>query len=191
MKRIILFLILSAMLSVKGIAMELESGFVLNPAKPLPALELHSPEKIIHAEDFKGHWSLLFFGFTQCQLICPMTLSEIKKTDALIRQRHRVPPQVVFISVDMAHDTPSIADRYAKSYQSEFIGLTGDKTHIESLTKALGVLYMTVKQNNRETIDHSANVFLINPKGELQAVFSPPYNPVVLSKEIEKVMHVK
>lgn len=172
-------------------AVELKGGVVLNPPKPLPEFVLQGPEKqAISQKDFQGHWSLLFFGFTQCQQVCPMTLSEVKQAYEWMQKHHQKVPVVTFVSVDVKHDTPEITTRYAKSFNANFVGLSGEKKQIELLTKSLGVLYMTVMQNNQESIDHSANLFLINPAGQVQAIFSPPYESLVLAKDIAKAMAV-
>ena len=68
------------------------------------------------------------------------------------------------------------------------MGLAGGEKQIQLLTKSLGVLYMKVKQNEEETIDHSINLFLVNPQGQVAAIFSAPYESSMLAREIEKII---
>ncbi len=167
-----------------------EVGVVtLSPPKVLPAFALKSAEgKAFGLVQLQQKWSLLFFGFTRCQMICPATMSIIKQSEALLPKNKKNNLRVIFVSIDDVYDTPKKTDDYAKSFNPNFMGVSGKADQVALLTHALGVLSMHVKQNGVDTIDHSANLFLLNPQGQVVAVFSPPYEAKSLAKEIAKIV---
>lgn len=184
MKKIVLFfLMLFPLIAVA------ESMVLLSPPKQIPAFVLKTAEnKKFDNAQLQHHYSLLFFGFTRCQMVCPTTLSAIKQAYEQLEKQKKILPHVIFISVDTENDTPQKADSYAKSFNPHFMGITGKTDQVTLLTQSLGVLYMKVKQGNIDTIDHSANLFLLNDQGQVAAIFSPPYEAKTLAKEIAEAM---
>lgn len=187
MTRVFLFVLIGmAIFTRSSPVLAAEDNYtLLNPSKPIAAFSLKNiKNQTVTNKDLKGHWSLLFFGFTRCQYICPTTMTAVSQAYNLLKADQKPLPQVLFISIDPANDTPEKVGHYAQSFQPDFIGLTGQESVIQNLTHQLGVLYMTVKQGNSSTIDHSANLFLVNPEGDVAAVFTPPYEPKSLAKSL-------
>ena|SRR3990167_2520516 len=171
------------MRSTPSLAANLEDTYTrLNPPKLIQPFKLTDGKNQNFTQtNLQNHWSLMFFGFTRCQYICPTTMTAVAHAYNLLQKQDHLVPQVLFISIDPSNDTPERVGKYAMSFQPNFIGLTGQEKTIKQLTHELGVLYMKVKQNNNDTIDHSANLFLVNPKGEVAVVFTPPYEPKQLA----------
>ena len=184
----ILSFLFSFIFLVPAFAVE-DNVVLLSPPKALPSFELKDVKnEKFDQHQLQAHWSLLFFGFTRCQVICPNTMTILKNAYEIMEKNKKTVPQIIFISVDGVHDTPQTTDRYAKSFNTHFMGLAGGEKQIQLLTKSLGVLYMKVKQNEEETIDHSINLFLVNPQGQVAAIFSAPYESSMLAREIEKII---
>lgn len=145
----------------------------------------HKGEKISKA-DLTGKWSLVFFGFTYCPDICPATLAVLnqmlKEVDAEVKQEL----QVVLVSVDPARDTPEILGKYINYFNPEFIGITGDFLKILSLTGNLNAAFKKVIVGDSYTVDHSANIFLLNPRGDYVGFFKPPFQPAELAIKVEQ-----
>ena len=161
---------------------------VLDHGKPISEFQLVDHEgKEFTQNTFKGQWNLVYFGFTKCPYICPMTMREIKKTYENLTLSNGKPfPKVVMISVDPAHDTPELMKKYVKSFNKDFVGVTGDSKQIKKLSREMGVVYMQTqnKKNPKEyTIDHSGVILIVNPKGEVQGFFSMPHKNHVIAKE--------
>lgn len=139
-----------------------------------------------------GHWSLLFFGFTRCPDLCPTTLSMLNQAYNIMQHDRLNPmPQVVFISVDPEHDAvEGVIKRYLTSFNSAFIGATGEKEQLDQLTQNLSVLYMKVMNSDNEhyMIDHSGTVLLINPQGDLAAIFSAPHQAATVAADVSKII---
>lgn len=174
--------------------MDLDSGTIL----PIP----HdiSPFSLVSAEDkpftnknLKGHWSLLFFGFTHCPQLCPTTLALLNDAYKNIEKHNHVPlPQVVFISIDPERDTPKKILSFLEGFNKNFLGATGKKDQLDKLTREMSILYAKVEDpdatdTSMYNIDHSGTVLMVNPLGQLLAVFSTPQDAEELSDDVEKI----
>ncbi|GBL32493.1 SCO2-like protein RBE_0699 [Methylophilaceae bacterium] len=73
-------------------------------------------------EDFKGKVVVIFFGFTHCPDICPTTLTDLKKTMALLKDKAS-DVQVIFITLDPARDTEDVLKKFIPTFNSSFSGL--------------------------------------------------------------------
>lgn len=118
----------------------------------------------------KGKWTAVFFGYTYCPDICPLTLQSLARTKkALGDDAKRL--QIVFITVDPARDTPANLKAYLKSggFPEGVIGLTGTQGQVDAVEKAYGVT--AVKQGSGDTYSysHSAVIYLMNPAGKFDS----------------------
>src|SRR5271167_3622028 len=126
-------------------AMELATGTLLTPSQALPDFSLiDSQGRAFGTANLRGHWSLLFFGYTNCPDFCPTTLATLAAMQKRLRaERSAVLPQVIFVSVDAKRDTPAQLAKYVPYFDPEFIGLTAaDQPAIEAVAKKWGVPVM-------------------------------------------------
>ncbi len=127
---------------------------------------------------FKGKWSFLFFGFINCPDVCPTTLLVMKSVWAKLpaSAKQAPEPQLVFVSVDPDRDTPAIMKDYVQYYHPDFIGITGEHKYLDILTVQVGALYgyEDGETDNDYTVNHSAQIILIDPQGYFRGVFSGP-----------------
>lgn len=134
---------------------------------------------------------MLFFGFTNCAMLCPKTLSTLNQAyGELIAAKVTQLPQVFFISVDPERDSLKRINLFVTSFNKNFHGATGTEQQLDSVTTELNILYNKVNPNKEENyqIDHSGTVLLINPNGNLVALFSPPLNPDELAKDYQAII---
>src|SRR5581483_9210577 len=90
--------------------------------------------------DFRGRIMLVFFGFTHCPDICPVTVSTLSKAMALLGgQADSVAP--IFISVDPERDTPQVMKDYLSNFDKHMIGLTGTPEQVRQVTEAYKVYF--------------------------------------------------
>ncbi|MBN1378198.1 MAG: SCO family protein [Gammaproteobacteria bacterium] len=137
--------------------------------------------------ELRGHWSLLFFGYSYCPDICPNTLYMLNQVDKLINtDATAYPVKIVFISVDPARDTPDRLKEYVGYFNPRFVGLTGAQEQVDKLVTSLGVYYRKQESTDRNTylVDHSAGLFLFNPAAKPQALFSAPHDAEKLAHDI-------
>lgn len=172
-------------------SLALETGTLLEPSRPLPAFSLVDHEgQPFDRNRLQGQWTFLFFGFTNCPDVCPMTLrmlSSVEKSLAALPDELR--PRVTLVSVDPKRDTPEQLATYVKYFNPDFAGVTGDPAAIDEFTRQLGVpVAITDTGDGGYTVDHSAALFLINPQGELRALFSPPHAASAIAADYRRVV---
>lgn len=139
-----------------------------------------------------GKWTLVFFGYTTCFSICPKTLTTISEAWKLLPETLTEDSlRFVFISLDPEADTPKQLQTFLTRFNPRFMGLTGDKAVIRALSKNSGIYSYedldASKAAGIKMIDHSATLLLINPKGQVQAVFSPPHDKKALAKALKEL----
>ena len=127
---------------------------------------------------FEGSWDLVFFGFTNCPDVCPLTLQVLRNSQLRLKQiADDAPlPRVVLVSVDPERDTPEKLAQYLAAFGDHNLGITGDLKELEKLTKSLGIYFQ--KQDSDDEyygVDHSAAVIVIDPRGRFHSLFGAPH----------------
>ena len=125
----------------------------------------------ITQKSFDGPLTAIFFGFTNCPDVCPMTLNKMDIVlDKLENKKKDV--KFFFISVDPEKDTPKVIKDYLSNFDNKFIGITGDPEKIFLLYKSWGVISKKIFLDNGEyNIDHSTPVILLK-NGEYISMIS-------------------
>ena len=127
-------------------------------------------------EDLQGKWSLLFFGFTHCPDICPLTLLDLSRLLPTLPKEIAEDTQVILVSLDPARDTPEVLNEYVAAFNKDFIGVTGEFLTLRRFANELNVAFAKVTQGEDYTVDHSGNIVLINPMGDYHGFFKPPFS---------------
>ena len=126
-------------------------------------------------ERFEGVWTLVFFGFTHCPDVCPTTMAFLNEFMQKLEGTEAEDTRVVMVSVDPARDTVEVLAEYVPYFNPEFIGVTGDFLDIHRFATALNTPFRkTPGQGENYQVDHSANVVLINPRGDYHGFFRAP-----------------
>lgn len=136
-----------------------------------------------------GKWSAVFFGYTFCPDVCPTTLTALgRATDALGAKAQRF--QVVFITVDPARDTPKQLAMYLSSntFPKGTIGLTGTPAQIAQAAKDYHVFYQKHPEGGTYTMDHTAIVYLMDPKGRFVKPLDLTAPPADVAAQITQAM---
>ncbi len=118
----------------------------------------------------------MFFGYTYCPDICPLTLALLQEVYGQLAEADRAVTQIVLVSVDPQRDTPARLREYLAYFNPDFVGLTGSEAALTEFSRQMGALF--IKPDTSETyytVDHSARIFLVGPTGATVALFSPPY----------------
>jgi len=116
---------------------------------------------IITQESFNGPLTAIFFGFTHCPDVCPMTLNKIDIVlDKLKNKKKNL--KVFFISVDPERDSPEVIKNYLSNFDNDFIGITGEPEKIFLLYQSWGIMSKKIfLENGKYNIDHSSPVILL------------------------------
>jgi protein SCO1 len=152
----------------------LRSGYAQDGQEPLggPLRLLDQTGATVTDETYRGKWLVMFFGFTHCQDVCPMTLSKITNMmDLLGKDADRVQP--LFITVDPQRDTVEVMRDYVAAFDKRLIGLTGTADAIVALAKGYGVISNRSGNGTDYTIGHSAAVYLVDPEGRYSTTLDP------------------
>jgi protein SCO1/2 len=141
-------------------------------------------------DNLRGHWSLIFFGFTHCPDVCPTALLDLKQIHEellQIRGDAATPHQVLFVSVDPERDTAEQLHSYVNYFHSDFIGVTGPEEQLGPLTMQLGIAYRVEAHEPGSTqynVDHSISIMLTDPEGRLHGVFPAPHDADRMAAEL-------
>ena len=132
------------------------------------ALELADPTgKQRRLEDWRGKAVVLVFGFTHCPDVCPTTLADIALAlKELGKDAERV--QVLMVSVDPERDTPQALASYVSAFDPRFVALRGDLEATRKVAQEFKVYFEKRKQGESYTVDHSAQSYVIDPRGRLR-----------------------
>lgn len=147
---------------------------ILQPPAELPAFDLVDHDAIaVDRTVFEGQWDLVFFGFTRCPDICPVTLQVLAAAKAQLEDLGQAPlPRIVLVSVDPERDTPEVMKQYVGYFGDGHLGITGGLAEIRKLTDGLGIYFRKQATGDDDyTVDHSAAVLAVDPAGRFSAVF--------------------
>jgi protein SCO1 len=176
-------------------AVELTTGTYLARARELPDFSLIDQQgRVFGSANLRGHWSLLFFGYTNCPDFCPTTLTTLAAVQKRLRAaKAPVLPQVIFVSVDAKRDTPAQLKKYVPYFDPEFIGLTAaDQPSIEAVAKKLGVaVAVEPASGGNYTVDHSGAIFVLTPDGRLSAILTGPFSVDALQSDFERIVRAR
>ncbi|HEV7489841.1 MAG TPA: SCO family protein [Rhodanobacteraceae bacterium] len=137
--------------------------------------------------DWKGRWTVAFFGYTNCPDVCPTTLATFKQVWATLRAAGLADRlSFDFISVDPERDTPAQLAKYVGYFSRDFVAATGTDEELTALTRALGLVYARAPTGNGDyTVDHSASAIIIDPNGREAGLFRPPFVAKTIAADLE------
>ena len=116
----------------------------------------------ITEKSFKGPLTAIFFGFTNCPDICPMTLDNLDKVIEKLNNSENGSFKVYFVSIDPERDSPKIIKDYLRSFKNKIYGITGDPQKIFLLSKSWGVLSEKIfTEDGNYLINHSSSILLL------------------------------
>ncbi|HEY6618132.1 MAG TPA: SCO family protein [Steroidobacteraceae bacterium] len=170
----------------------LATGTILAPARTLANFSLIDNQgRSFGEQNLRGHWSLMFFGYTNCPGYCPTTLTTLAALEKQLRAAKKpAPPQVIFVSVDAKRDTPERLNQFVPNFDPEFVGLTAaSQPAIEALAKKWGVaVNIQYAANGNYIVDHSTVIFVIDPAGHLAAVLTGPFTVDALRDDYQRIV---
>ena len=116
---------------------------------------------LITEKSFQGSATALFFGFTHCPDVCPMTLNKLSIILERLKKENKS-LKVFFISIDPERDTSEVMKNYLNSFGDQFIGITGEPETIFKLSQSWGIASQKIFSENGEyTVNHSSPIILL------------------------------
>jgi protein SCO1/2 len=156
--------------------MKINGLYLLDTPRKIDELNLidHHGEAFTK-ERLQGVWSLVFFGFTFCPDVCPTTMTFLNEFMGQLEGTAAEDTRVVMVTVDPARDAVEQLASYVPYFNSEFTGVTGEFLDIHRFATGLNTPFRKVPgQGENYQVDHSANVVLINPRGDYHGFFKAP-----------------
>ena len=153
-----LFILLPVILSIQEkkediVASYVGSSFILKDVNNDPITE----------KSFQGPLTAVFFGFTNCPDVCPLTLANIDQVMERLDEAERKKIKVFFVSIDPERDHPEIIKNYLSSFKNKIYGITGDPEKIFLLSRSWGVLSEKIfNEDGTYLINHSSSILLLN-----------------------------
>ncbi|MCQ4211598.1 MULTISPECIES: SCO family protein [Streptomyces] len=113
-----------------------------------------------------GKPTLIYFGYTNCPDVCPLTMSNIAVAKKALPKAEQDKLQVVFVTTDPDRDTPAVLGKWLKAQDPDFIGLTGDFATIQGSARKLGIsIEPTQKDKKGKLVSmHGTQVIAFSPK---------------------------
>lgn len=144
--------------------------------------------------DLDGKWSFLFFGYTYCPDICPTTLSVLT---SLLKHLESLPGsindvQVIFVSIDPQRDKTDVLAKYLSHFRDDFIGITAGPEKTRSLAGQFGAMYFKEQEldENNYLMAHASSIFLVSPKTDIVASFSPPHDHETIASQFQAIKNL-
>lgn len=144
------------------------NGSLIQPASDAADFQLTDQNgKAYRLSAQRGKLILLFFGYTHCPDVCPMTLAQFRDIKASLNEQAKN-VEFVFVTVDPEQDLLSRMKEYVDAFDPQFIGLMGSQSELEQVWKDYGV-YQEVNTDNtsNNSVDHSTRIYLIDRQGKL------------------------
>ena len=117
---------------------------------------------IITETSFKGPLTAIFFGFTNCPDVCPMTLNNLDLAIKNLEQEKKNKFKVFFVSIDPQRDSPQVIKDYLNSFENKIYGITGDPKKVFLMSKSWGVLSEKIfTEDGNYLINHSSSIILL------------------------------
>lgn len=168
-----------------------ETVRLLPQPRALPAYSLQQSDRTqLVPGELKGHWTVVFLGFTHCPDICPTTLAQLARAQeqwAALPDSTR--PRVLFVSVDPDRDSPARIGEYAHAFHRDTLAATADVPALEAFARSLSLVFMKVAPEDgapadQYSVDHSAALVVLDPQGRMAGVIQPPLQPQAIAADL-------
>jgi len=165
-------------------------GSLIDP--PVPAADFELTDQ--HGQTFRlsehnGKIVLLFFGYTNCPDVCPLTLSEFKRIKASLGSQAS-DVRFVFITVDPERDTGEVLGQYIQNFDTDFVGLSGEREVLEGVWKDYGVYQakQDVGSAAGYLVDHTARTYLVDKQGNWRLTYPFEMDPEDITRDVRHLL---
>lgn len=166
------------------------AGAELNAPQPAPNFELTSAAGPVQLNNFAGNYVFLYFGYTFCPDVCPITLQTLKNAKSTLPPDRAERVQVLMVTVDPERDTADRLAEYMAYFDDSFIGLTGSQNDIDAAGEPFGIFYekMDGSPATGYLINHSSRFYLIDPTGTARIAYPHDTTAEQLTTDLNHLM---
>ncbi len=146
----------------------------------------------VTAANFRGKVVLLYFGYTHCPDVCPLTMTNmhvaLTKLGPLAKD-----VRILFVTVDPARDTPTVLHKYVKSFDKHAIGLTGSEQQLKALAGRYHESFSRGPSDGHGDyeVNHSAAIYIFNDKGQARLLATPTDTPASMAHDLRQLVRQK
>lgn len=158
---------------------------LLEQAAPLEEFQLiDQTGKEFGRSDLAGNWNFIFFGFTSCPDICPLTMQVLGGFYSDLEPSGlQADTQVIMVTVDPLRDTPDVMADYLRSFHPDFVGLTGDYPRLAELASQLYIAFSQPGEHGHGdmhgegdyVVAHSEYIAVVDPDGRYRGIINAPH----------------
>ncbi|MBE9567403.1 MAG: SCO family protein [Proteobacteria bacterium] len=170
-------------------------GVILSTAKTIDDFDLiDNKNRKFKLENLKNKWSIMFFGYTHCPDVCPMTLTTLQQLSKLFTRENLTPPQVILVTVDPQRDTPEVLDEYVGYFDKDFVAATGDLSEVQKLASELGIYFKKAAGASGDVdaddyaMDHTTSFIVFNPQAEVAAYLKQPHEAARILEDLRVIV---
>jgi len=130
------------------------------------------------AARLQDRWTFVFFGFTNCPDVCPTTMAVLAQAERQVQQADPESAQqfnVVLVTVDPERDDLPTLGAYVNAFSPRFVGVAGSVRQTSEFARQLNVAFDKVPSADGYTMDHSAQIVIINPRGHYHGFIKLPH----------------
>lgn len=159
----------------------------------LPNLDFHLTNdsgKAVTGKDYRGKVVMLYFGYTHCPDVCPLTMTRMH---VVMQQLGKDADQVrfLFVTVDPERDTVPVLHQYVTAFDPHDIGLTGTPAQIRALAKRYRAAFSRGKStsNGGYEVNHSAAIYVFDRHGRARVLATPTTGNGDLEHDLHLLIH--
>lgn len=161
--------------------------YLIEPARNLGSFILiDTDDNEFLPKNFEGKWNVLFFGFTFCPDICPITMSMLASIEKGMKLEEHDKVRIFMVTVDPERDKPDQLRTYLKNFSDNFTGLTGGLDQIYNFATKVNAPFFPISKSPDPyyTVDHTGSIVVIDPNGSYAGFFRAPH----IKENIEKAI---
>lgn len=165
-------------------------GSLIDPPVPAPEIKLTDVDgESFELSELNGKVVIMFFGYTSCPDVCPVTLSDFLQVRKQLGEGAEE-ANFVFITVDPERDTPERMKRYLTNFDPEIIGLTGSRSELEQVWSSYGVYQAKSEESKTDNylVDHSSRIYVIDKHGNLFLTYLFGTENVVIAEDVQHLI---
>ena len=170
---------------------QLQTVHLLSKPRELPVFALQQSDRTpLVPGELRGHWTVVFLGYTFCPDVCPTTLAQLaqaQKQWAALPESTR--PRVLFVSVDPERDTVERLGEYAHGFHRDTLAATADVPSLEAFARSLSLVFAKAPPPegapaDQYTMDHSGTLAVLDPQGRMAGIVQPPLDPKAIAADL-------
>ena len=166
-------------------------AYFIDPPRQLAEFKLiDDSSQVFLPEEFAGKWNILFFGFTYCPDICPLTMKQMSDVKESLGE-YSDNLRVFLVSVDPDRDKPENLRQYLDNFDKNFKGLTGEIDQIYKFSTQVNAPFFPVVNSPEPnyTVDHSGSLVLISPEAKYAGFFRAPHDTAKMAKALASLLN--